>query len=266
RSVEVSIRKVGEEAWPRLTASQSKLPWLKIDFDKFLFDDDIDSEDERDKMAADEVMKNIEKQLGLETGGGDLDFKGTYLFTYNLLQFIGFLYITTVLSYNLIKHGSGIKEQAFDLVGSQMIFCQSVAVLEIIHPLFGLVKTGALAPFMQVGGRGFILFMLIVQDVRLQVAPVVWYLFMTWATVELVRYPFYMLSSIGKEVLVISWVRYTAWIPLYPLGILFEATVVIMSIPLFEESGVFSMQLPNSANLAFYFPWFLHLYLLILAI
>jgi len=39
--------------------------------------------------------------------GGDIDFRGTYLFTYNLLEFIGFLYITTSLSYNLIKHGSG---------------------------------------------------------------------------------------------------------------------------------------------------------------
>jgi len=44
----------------------------------------------------------------------------------------------------------GVKERAFELVGSQMMFCQSVAVLEVIHPLVGLVKTGALAPFMQV--------------------------------------------------------------------------------------------------------------------
>lgn len=36
------------------------------------------------------------------------------------------------------------------------------------------------------------------------------------------RYPFYMLSSIGQDVKLISWLRYTAWIPLYPLGILFE--------------------------------------------
>lgn len=31
-----------------------------------------------------------------------------------------------------------------------------------------------------------------------------------------------MLSSIGQDVKLISWLRYTAWIPLYPLGILFE--------------------------------------------
>ncbi|KAH3831120.1 hypothetical protein DPMN_104382 [Dreissena polymorpha] len=266
RGVEFSIKKQGAEAWPRLTKSQTKLAWLKIDFDKFVYEDDIDSEDERDKMAADEVMRNLEKQLEDEKKGEDLNVSGTYLFTYNMLQFVGFLYITTVLSYNFLKHGAGAKEKAFELVGTQMMFCQATAVLEIIHPLIGLVKTGVVAPVMQVGGRGFILFLLILQDVRLQIAPVVWYLFMTWSAVELVRYPFYMLSSIGKDIKVISWLRYSAWIPLYPLGILFEATVVIMSIPLFEESGMFSVQLPNASNMAFYFPWFLHTYLLILAL
>jgi len=66
--VDISIKKQGAEAWPRLTAAQTKLSWLKIDFDKFLFDEDLETEDEQDKMAADEVMKNIEKQLQLESG------------------------------------------------------------------------------------------------------------------------------------------------------------------------------------------------------
>ena len=45
-----------------------------------------------------------------------------------------------------------------------------------------------------------------------------------------------------------------------------SGTVVIMAIPLFEEVQRFTLQLPNSANFAFYFPWFLHFYLLILAV
>ena len=48
--------------------------------------------------------------------------------------------------------------------------------------------------------------------------------------------------------------------------IFFSGTVVIMAIPLFEEVQRFTLRLPNSANFAFYFPWFLHAYLLILAI
>ena len=36
------------------------------------------------------------------------------------------------------------------------------------------------------------------------------------------RYPFYMLSVFDVKVSFITWMRYTAWIPLYPLGILLE--------------------------------------------
>lgn len=267
-AVEFSIKKKGAEVWPRLTEKPEKLSWLKVDFDRFAFDDDeeeSDNEDIANKLAAEEFMKKFEKDLADESAR-PLDMKTTYLFTYNFLQFMGFMYIVTVLSYNFFKLGLVAKQKAFESVGYQIMFCQAAAVLEVIHPLLGLVKTGIVPPLMQVGGRNLILFMLILQDVRLQIAPVVWYLLMTWSTIEIIRYPFYMFSSIGMDVKMVTWLRYTAWIPLYPLGILFEGTIVIMSIPLFEESGVFSLQLPNSANFAFYFPWFLHVYLLLLGL
>lgn len=36
------------------------------------------------------------------------------------------------------------------------------------------------------------------------------------------RYPFYMLSCIDMDWSVLTWLRYTMWIPLYPLGCLSE--------------------------------------------
>ncbi|KAL4227985.1 hypothetical protein ACF0H5_013423 [Mactra antiquata] len=267
RAVEFVIKKKGAEIWPRLTEKPERLAWLKIDFDKITYEDESEEEGEEslaDKLAAEEMIKKLEKDLD-ENPGLEIGMSKVYLFTYNFIQFMGFLYIVISLSYNYFKQGAAVKEKAFELVGYQIMFCQLVAILEIIHPLMGLVKTGVMAPIMQVSGRNFILFMLILQDVRLQIAPVVWYLFMTWSSVELIRYPFYMFSSIGMDVKIVTWLRYTAWIPLYPLGFLFEGTVVLMSIPLFVESGAFSLQLPNSANFAFYFPWFLNAYLVIIA-
>lgn len=70
RAVEFSIKKKGSEVWPRLTESQTKLPWLKIDFDKFEFEDDSECDDEEASLkAADELMKQMEKDLGLGKGG-----------------------------------------------------------------------------------------------------------------------------------------------------------------------------------------------------
>lgn len=39
------------------------------------------------------------------------------------------------------------------------------------------------------------------------------------------RYPFYMLSCINIEWKILTWIRYSIWIPLYPLGLLAEGTM-----------------------------------------
>lgn len=36
------------------------------------------------------------------------------------------------------------------------------------------------------------------------------------------RYPYYLLNVIDREVAFITWLRYTAWIPLYPTGFVLE--------------------------------------------
>jgi very-long-chain (3R)-3-hydroxyacyl-CoA dehydratase len=39
---------------------------------------------------------------------------------------------------------------AFESIGVQLMICQLVAFLEVVHPLLGLVKTGVVAPLAQV--------------------------------------------------------------------------------------------------------------------
>ena len=45
------------------------------------------------------------------------------------------------------------KHTAFEAVGMQIMACQLVAFLEVIHPLLGLVRTGVFAPLAQVRRR-----------------------------------------------------------------------------------------------------------------
>ena len=50
-SVEFQIQKVGiGETWPRLTENQQKPAWLKIDFDRFFFEDSEDSEEDENAL------------------------------------------------------------------------------------------------------------------------------------------------------------------------------------------------------------------------
>lgn len=100
------------------------------------------------------------------------------------------------------------------------------------------------------------------------------------------RYPYYALSVLDMEAKMLTWLRYTVWIPLYPLGFTCEgtqffcftcsgkvclfafksfesdvfvcclfsfciATVLWLSIAHFEEAGDYQLDLPNPYNMSF---------------
>jgi len=54
------------------------------------------------------------------------------------------------LIYIFFKKNSGAFPEAYDAVSDVLASCQLAAFLEVIHPVIGIVRTGALAPFMQV--------------------------------------------------------------------------------------------------------------------
>ncbi len=109
-----------------------------------------------------------------------------------------------------------------------------------------------------------VLFALIDAEPRIQPKPVIFYLFCVYTAIELFRYPYYLLRVYNVDVALLTWLRYTLWIPLYPVGFVCEGVIALRDIPYFEETGKFSLPLPNAANLAFDFPSALRLYLLFL--
>ncbi|OWF54104.1 very-long-chain (3R)-3-hydroxyacyl-CoA dehydratase-like [Mizuhopecten yessoensis] len=263
RCIEFQIKKSGDgEIWPRLTYDKVKLPWLKIDFDKVAYDDTESEKEEEQNPEQARYLKDLENQL---LANCDIepfpDVKTCYLFVYNLVQYVGFTYIFAALTYHIFKDMNFAFTNTLEISGTQMLFVQTAAVLEIVHPLLGWVKSSPVPAFMQVMGRNFLLFIVLGQEPRLHDKSIVFILFMVWSAIEVVRYPFYMLSVLGKKNTFITWCRYTAWIPLYPLGFISEALIILMAIPYYEDSERFSVFLPNSYNFSFYFPWFLKLYL-----
>lgn len=55
-----------------------------------------------------------------------------------------------VLSKTYICQSSGAFPDAYDRVSDVLASCQLASFLEVIHPVVGIVRTGVLAPFMQV--------------------------------------------------------------------------------------------------------------------
>lgn len=263
RQVDFTLKKEKNNWWPRLTNQPQKPVWLKIDFDRWKSEDDVDEENEKRNIMNDypNMYNTLRKE---ELGYRKEDMKKVYLVIYNLFQFIGFLYILTVMGIRYFRDGPASMEGTYEAVGPALKFCQLIQFLEVMHPMFGYTKGGVITPLIQVGGRGIVLFCLIEMEPRMHTKPVIFYLFFIWSLVEIFRYPYYVTQVYNYDIGFLTWLRYTIWIPLYPLGFLCEGIVILRDIPYFEETQRFTVSLPNSWNFAFHFPTVMRIYLMIL--
>lgn len=171
--------------WPRITSQPQKPQWLKIDFDRWRSDEDFEEEESRNVMTDyPRMYEQLEKE---ELGYRKEHYKTVYLIFYNLCQFIGFLYIMIVMSIRYYRDGHESMIDTFTAVGNAFKFCQILQYMEVLHPLFGYTKGGMLMPFLQITGRNFVLFAMIDAEDRMQEKPVVFYLFIMWSLIEIIR-------------------------------------------------------------------------------
>lgn len=99
---------------------------------------------------------------------------------------------------------------------------------------------------------------------QLHAHPAVLPLFLAWATADVVRYAWYAAGDRAPAWL--TWLRYSAFIPLYPLGIFAgEMPLIAAARPLIAKRRLWCIDLPNAANWGFDYSWFcgLGLYLLL---
>ncbi|CAG0894220.1 unnamed protein product [Darwinula stevensoni] len=265
RQVDIVLQKKKEKDWwDRLLAfGQGKPQWLKVDFDKWKSEDDEEEENRKRDIFEDypsiyDDLKN--KELGPPFVQ---NWQKLYLFMYNLWQWIAFMYILIVLGLRYLRDGPDSFEYAWMGVGKTAKFATLMQVLEVIHPLWGIAKGKPLNAFIQLGGRSVILFLQLDAEPRLQIKPVVFYILVTYALIEVVRYPYYMFHVYGINFPLLTWLRYTMWIPLYPLGFICEGVIFLRGIPYFEETGKYTVSLPNSWNWSFHFPNVVRIYLLL---
>lgn len=207
------------------------------------------------------MYDQLQKQ---ELGFRKEQFKKVYLILYNLCQFIGFMYILIVIGIRWSRDGPDSMSGTYEAVGNAYKFVQLLQYMEVMHPLFGYTKGGAMVPFMQITGRAFILFAMIDHEPRMMTKPVVFYVFIIWAIIEIVRYPYYLTQLLKIDIPILTWLRYSLWIPLYPLGVLCEGVIILRNIPYFEETKRLTLPMPNKWNMSFHMPTFMYLYLIFL--
>ncbi|KAI9139928.1 tyrosine phosphatase-like protein [Paraphysoderma sedebokerense] len=154
-----------------------------------------------------------------------------YLTVYNLACFYGWglvLYHTIIdlfvlkWSYQSLYYG----------IGREMRMIQTLAVLEIFNSAFGFVKSPVSTTTVQVFSRLFIVWLVLdyFDSVQSKESLAFTTLTFAWSITEIVRYLYYALSQFNKVPFALLWLRYTTFLPLYPIGVASEMTLVYQSL------------------------------------
>lgn len=183
-----------------------------------------------------------------------------YLLGYNGALFAGWSYVLAQVALNYVNGGT--PDTLYPLIQQALMVSQTAAALEILHALLKLVRSPVFTTFVQVMSRLIVLW----GAVEIGSKPVTTGWFFTqmvtaWGLSEIIRYSFYFFGLINKDAIpkALTWLRYSAFMVLYPLGITGEIAALIKALPDIQAKQVLSIALPNKYNFAFnfyYFTWF----------
>lgn len=143
-----------------------------------------------------------------------------------------------LVAYNLIQFGGWMAVLLFILLNPYSVFpylyvFQVLALLEIIHVYMKWTNSGLANTVMQVAARIIILFMIhtlashihfVHSLISLKIIFIV--MITAWAISEVIRYSYYVTQLLKKEIPVITWLRYHAFIICYPVGLICELYLI----------------------------------------
>ena len=209
---------------------------LKFDFDRFQSGDAESEEEKTDdvvdpdrpmKASIDSLLKDMINKKPKVTQV-PVELKKMYLTAYNCFMLIGFFGIFVSLLKNYFLHGSEFYSRTYSTVGTNVRIMQYAQFLEVLHAIFGLVRSSPLTAFLQAFGRLMVLHLIHFQP-HLHSMPVVFWLFVCWSAVEVIRYPYYlsMAQVNGMMPKVTKVLRYTTWMFFYPAGMMLETIILL---------------------------------------
>ncbi|ODO00606.1 hypothetical protein L198_02926 [Cryptococcus wingfieldii CBS 7118] len=158
--------------------------------------------------------------------------------------------------HKILNHLKGSYD--FGNLGWLTKWIQSLAVLEIVHAALGLVRSPVGTVTSQVFSRVYTVWGVVeaVPQVTHD-SPLFTTMLLAWSIAEVVRYSFYTLSllppaSVPSPITsLLTWLRYTSFLVLYPLGAGSEAFLSFSTLPPFALlAGKAIRLLPGGANVS----------------
>ena len=144
---------------------------------------------------------------------------GAYFVVYNFANLLGWSWLLyTAITHLSTKFHFSLAYNTIDYLR----IIQTVAVLEPLHAL--VLHTNVMNTVMQVASRLLIVwgphYMWQSEEIRMHFSYSV--LLMAWSTAEIIRYGFYFTKEMGFNSYVMTYLRYTGFIVLYPIGVAME--------------------------------------------
>jgi very-long-chain (3R)-3-hydroxyacyl-CoA dehydratase len=140
---------------------------------------------------------------------------------------------------------------------------QLLAALEVAHAASGLVRGAPALAALQWAGRTNALCGVVRAVPAAQPSLAVGAMLGAWALSEVVRYPWYAAGVAGAVPYWLTWLRYSLFVPLYPIGVAGEMAAVFAALPEVRRRRLASVSLPNAWNFAFDYGTFLSFLLVI---
>lgn len=170
-----------------------------------------------------------------------------YLLLYNVIMTAGWFIVLFRLVRAVI-----FQTDVYTTVDIPLKIFQTGAVLEVIHSLTGLVRSSVATTLLQVSSRLFVVWCLLdaIQPVRtcLSLTPMV----LAWSLTEIPRYFYFSISAWHSPVPYwLTFIRYSTFLPLYPMGASSEWFTLYSSLDHIYNSRLFSVTMPNRFNFAF---------------
>ncbi|XP_073408002.1 LOW QUALITY PROTEIN: very-long-chain (3R)-3-hydroxyacyl-CoA dehydratase 2-like [Dendrobates tinctorius] len=207
-------------------------------------------------------------------------FATAYLVIYNVIMTAGWLVIAVGLVRTYLAKGS--YHSLYYSIERPLKFFQTGALLEvraaashlavtcgrcriltpslylqIVHCALGIVPSSVVLTAFQVLSRVFLTWAVTHSVREVQNEDSVLLFVVAWTITEIIRYSFYTFSLLNHLPYIIKWARYTLFIVLYPMGVAGELLTIYAALPSVQQTGLYSISLPNKYNFSFHYYTFL---------
>ncbi|CAL8075979.1 unnamed protein product [Calicophoron daubneyi] len=201
-------------------------------------------------MLWDVAQIRIQRSFQQFLPSSKMSLKKAYLFGYNVIQLLGWSYLLFI--YITESEASGAWLTISPKVEFLLQVFQTLAFLEVIHAVTRLVRSSPFTTALQLFSRVFLVWgiLYLIPQVKLQSYGIP-LIMIPWCLSEMIRYAYYATNVYCPAPTLITWLRYSGFVVLYPCGVTGELLLMYGAVQEKDQCDRYSLKLPNTLNCSF---------------